>query len=62
VGCVDAKTEWVNPKLVFVDYDDGGDRKEVIITFRYPYEIAYVRKELSKIVKYWKDKVAELEA
>src|SRR5271157_6663331 len=59
LGCVEAKTAWSDSKLVFVDYDEGGDRKEVILNIRYPYEITYLRNELNKIVKYWKDKVNE---
>jgi len=60
LGHIDTSPAWRDSKLTFVDYDAGGDRKEVILTIRYPYEVTYLRNELNKIVRYWKDKVGEL--
>ena len=58
VSIVTAKPSWSNSQLVFEEYTDKG-MKEVVVTIREPYEIAYLREQITEIVDYWKKKVGE---
>ena len=58
ISIVTAKPGWSNSQLVFKEYTDKG-MKEVVVTIREPYEIAYLREQITEIVDYWKKKVGE---
>ena len=48
----ETKADWHASTLTFKDYSLTNP-KEVVITIREPYELAYIREKLNEIVAHW---------
>jgi hypothetical protein len=55
LGVAQADTKWSRPTLRITE-----EGKEVVITITDPWELQYLRKQLTAIAEYWKAQVKDL--
>lgn len=48
---------WVNPTIVF---REAATNKEVVLTIESPWELVFLRNQLTKIANHWKDSVKDI--